>query len=52
MVLPLVVRIAALAARDGVLEPETEQIRAELQASPCMTAEAHKRFHSSLPPLP
>jgi outer membrane murein-binding lipoprotein Lpp len=51
MVLPLVQRIADLAARDGKLEPETEQIRAELHASRCLTAEAHKRFHDALPPL-
>ena len=51
MVLPLVERIAAIAARDGVLEPESEQIRAELHASACIAAEAHKRFHDALPPL-
>ncbi len=51
MVLPLIQRIAALAARDGVLEPESEQIRAELHASPCLTVEAHERFHRALPPL-
>lgn len=51
MVLPLTQRIAALAARDGPLEPESEQIRAELHASPCLTAEAHERFHRALPPL-
>jgi hypothetical protein len=45
-------RIADLAARDGVLEPESELIRAELHASPCVTAEAHERFHRALPPLP
>jgi len=52
MVLPLADRIAALSARDGVLEPDSEQIRAELHASPCITAEAHERFHRALPPLP
>jgi hypothetical protein len=52
MVLPLVEKIAALSARDGVLEPDTEQIRAELHASPCLTAEAHERFHRALPSLP
>ena len=51
MVLPLVQKIAVLAAREGVLEPESELIRAELHASPCMTAEAHERFHRALPPL-
>ena len=51
MVLPLIQRIAALTARDGVLEPDSEQIRSELHASPCMTAEAHERFHRALPPL-
>lgn len=51
MVLPLIQRISSLAARDGVLEPESELIRAELHASPCITAEAHERFHRALPPL-
>ena len=51
IVLPLTQRIAALAARDGVLEPDSEQIRAELHASPCLTAEAHERFHRALPPV-
>ena len=52
LVLPFVQRITALAARDGALEPESELIRAELHASPCLTAEAHERFHRALPPLP
>jgi hypothetical protein len=51
IVLPLVQRIAALTAREGVREPESEEIRAELHASPCLTAAAHKRFHDALPPL-
>ena len=52
MVLGFTERIAALAARDGALEPESESIRAEVHASPCLTSEAHKRFHRALPPLP
>jgi hypothetical protein len=51
MVLSLIQRMATLAARQGVLEPDSELIRAELHASPCMTAEAHERFHRALPPL-
>jgi PAS domain S-box-containing protein len=50
MVLPLIERIGALTARDGVLEPESEQIRSELHASPCMTTAVHRRFHAALPP--
>jgi hypothetical protein len=51
MVLSFTQRIAALAARHGAVEPESEQIRAELHASPCMRAEAHARFHRALPPV-
>ena len=51
MVLPLIQRTATLAARDGVLEPDSELIRAELHASPCLTTAAHERFHRALPAL-
>jgi hypothetical protein len=48
MVLPLIQRMATLAARDGALEPDSEMIRADLHASPCLTAAAHERFHRAL----
>ena len=51
MVLSFTQRIADLVARDGGLEPESEMIRVELHASPCVTVEAHERFHRALPPV-